>query len=67
MSLFISKYVERKKVAEMGAWQAPRALQTCPERVPDRCRANMSHIRQSRPDSELGFQVQVLKSSNNDF
>ena len=25
-----------------------------------RCRANMAHIRQSRPDSGLGFQVHVL-------
>ena len=24
------------------------------------CRANMAHIRQSRPDSNLGFQVRVL-------
>ena len=30
------------------------------ERV-SRCRANMAHIRQSRPDSGLGFQVIVLK------
>jgi len=26
------------------------------------CRANMAHIRQSRPGSGLGFQVRVLKS-----
>ena len=26
-----------------------------------RCRANMAHIRQSRPDSGLGFQVDVLE------
>ena len=26
-----------------------------------RCRANMAHIRQSRPDCGLGFQVKVLK------
>ena len=26
-----------------------------------RCRANMAHIRQSRPGSGLGFQVKVLK------
>ena len=25
-----------------------------------RCRANMAHIRQSRPDSGLGFQVKIL-------
>ena len=29
--------------------------------VPDRCRANMAHVRQSRPESSLGFQVTVLK------
>ena len=27
-----------------------------------RCRANMAHIRQSRPDYGLGFQVEVLKT-----
>ena len=27
-----------------------------------RCRANMAHIRQSRPDSGLGFQAKVLKT-----
>ena len=27
-----------------------------------RCPANMAHIRQSRPDSGLGFQVKVLKT-----
>jgi len=27
-------------------------------RLDDRCRANMAHIRQSRPDSGLGLQVQ---------
>ena len=27
---------------------------------PYRCRAKMSHIRQSRPDSGLGFQVKFL-------
>ena len=27
-----------------------------------RCRANMAHIRQSRPDSGRGFQVKVLKT-----
>ena len=26
-----------------------------------RCRANMAHARQSRPDSDLGFQVKVLR------
>ena len=26
------------------------------------CRANMAHVRQSRPDSGLGFQVEVLQS-----
>jgi len=26
-----------------------------------RFRANMAHVRQSRPDSGLGFQVKVLK------
>jgi len=26
-----------------------------------RCRANMAHVRQSRPDSGLGFQAKVLK------
>ena len=30
----------------------------------DRCRANMAHIRQSRPDSGLGSQVKVLKLLN---
>ena len=30
--------------------------------VPLRCRVNMAHIRQSRPDSGLGFQVEVLKT-----
>jgi len=25
-----------------------------------RCRANMAHIRQSRPDSGLGFQTKVI-------
>ena len=28
-----------------------------------RCRANVAHIRQSRPDSGLGSQVKVLKMS----
>jgi len=28
---------------------------------PDRLRANMAHMRQSRPDFVLGFQVKVLK------
>ena len=28
----------------------------------DRCRANMTHVRQSRPDSGLGFQVKIRKS-----
>ena len=28
---------------------------------PPRCRANMAHIRQPRPDSGIGFQVKVLK------
>jgi len=32
-----------------------------PTVVRNRCRANMAHIRQSRPDSSLGFQVKVLK------
>ena len=27
----------------------------------DPCRANVAHVRQSRPDSGLGFQVNVLK------
>jgi len=27
-----------------------------------RCRANMAHMRQSRPDSGLGFQVKVLET-----
>ena len=27
-----------------------------------RCRANMAHMRQSRPDSGLGFQVKVLQT-----
>ena len=27
-----------------------------------RCRANMAHLRQSRPESGLGFQVNVLKT-----
>ena len=36
-----------------GAW-APLASQ-------GRCRANMAHIRQSRPDSGLGFHIEVLK------
>jgi len=27
-----------------------------------RCRANMAHVTQSRPDSGLGFQAQVLKT-----
>ena len=27
-----------------------------------RCRANMAHIRQSKPDSSLGFQLKVLKA-----
>ena len=31
-------------------------------RRPGRCRANMAHIRQSRPDSGRGFQVEVLKT-----
>jgi len=31
----------------------------CPPRP--RCRASMAHIRQSRPDSGLGFQANVLK------
>jgi len=30
--------------------------------VASRCRANVAHIRQSRPDSGLGFQVKVLKT-----
>ena len=29
---------------------------------PGRCRANMAHRRQSRPDPGLGFQVQVLET-----
>jgi hypothetical protein len=29
----------------------------------DECRANSSHIRQSRPDSGLGSQVKVLEAS----
>ena len=29
--------------------------------LPDRCRANVAHIRQSRPDSGLGFLANVLK------
>ena len=28
---------------------------------PTRCRANMAHMRQSRPYSGLGFQVKLLK------
>ena len=32
------------------------------ERPHLRCRANMAHIRQSRPDSGLGFQVEVPKT-----
>ena len=27
---------------------------------PNRCRANMAHTRQSRPDSGLGFEVKAL-------
>ena len=27
-----------------------------------RCRANMEHMRQSRPDSGLGFEVKVLET-----
>ena len=27
-----------------------------------RCQANMAHMRQSRPDSGLGFQIKVLKT-----
>jgi len=27
-----------------------------------RCRVNTAHVRQSRPDSGLGFQVKVLKT-----
>ena len=30
--------------------------------IPDHSRANVAHIRQSRPDSGLGFQVQVLET-----
>jgi len=39
----------------------------CPQRPythsesPCRCTANMAHVRQSRPDSGLGFQLKVLK------
>ena len=29
---------------------------------PTRCRANVAHVRQSRPDSGLGFQVKVLNT-----
>ena len=29
--------------------------------VPVRCRTNMAHIRQSRPDYGLGFQARVLE------
>ena len=28
-----------------------------------RCRANVAHIRQSRPDARLGFQVEVVQST----
>jgi len=31
-------------------------------RLPDRGRANMAHIRQSRPCASLGFKFQVLKA-----
>ena len=31
--------------------------------VPCGCRANMAHIRNSRPDSGLGSEVKVLKAS----
>ena len=33
----------------------------CTRKMPNRCRPNLAHIRQSRPDSGLGFQVKVLK------
>jgi len=32
------------------------------ERVEGRCRANVAHIRQSRPNSGPGFQTKVLKN-----
>jgi len=36
-----------------------RRLGLDPGFVPSRCRANMAHVRQSRPDSGIGFQVKV--------
>jgi hypothetical protein len=34
-----------------------------PSALVSRCRANMAHIRQSSPDSGLGFQVRVPKKN----
>ena len=39
-----------------------RALGAGPPNEPQRCRANMAHIRPSRPDSGLGFQAQVAET-----
>jgi len=49
-----------------GLWESPPTTRQvswkCWYRfVRTRCRANMAHVRQSRPDSGLGFQVKVLK------
>ena len=46
--------------------KAPGPSRTCNESKEEegwgvRCRANMAHVRQSRPDSGLGFQEKVLE------
>ena len=64
--------VHRQKVVQeimgstflRGKWVAPfgETKRRCRRPPTPRCRANMAHIRESRPDSGFGFQVKVLKT-----
>ena len=49
----IKKKKKKKKTKGQAKWWGVSFI---------RCRANMEHIRQSRPDSGLGFQVKVRKT-----
>ena len=50
------RVIKKKKKVRVEA-----VLIQCDPGGVDRCRTNLAHIRQSRPDSGLEFQVKVLK------
>ena len=63
--------VAQKRLLAEGRWvtakgsspEQERSRRLYPSNTPrNRCRASMTHVRQSRPDDVFGFQVKVLKT-----